>query len=45
MSQKKYRIINTTLEKHEPKENGSFYLSFMMVTIARCPKIKDTKLQ
>lgn len=41
----KYRIINMTLEKYEPKENGCFYLKFMMVTVARCPKIKDTKLQ
>lgn len=39
------RIITTTLEKYEPEVNGYFYLSFMMVTAARCPNIKDTKLQ
>jgi hypothetical protein len=38
------RIITMTLEKYEPKQNGYFYLSFMMVTAARCPWIKDTKL-
>jgi hypothetical protein len=39
------RIITMTLEKYEPKQTGYFYLSFMMVTVARWPKIKDTKLQ